>query len=93
MDDSHIRYQIHAAAEGDASNHNKPTTTRMSGRQQAKKMQHLTAPTFSSAVRTLDIAGVDIATVQALAAAGPVGNVTQLSISGGCKKHSSRARK
>jgi hypothetical protein len=58
-------------------------TPRVISRQQAKSLQNLSAPTFSSAVRTLDIAGVDIAAVQAMAAAP---NMSQLSISGGTYK-------
>jgi hypothetical protein len=82
MDDSFVRYTSQQDSRTD------PTTkpSRVSSRQQARNLQHLTAPTFSSAVRTLDIAGVDIATVQAMAAASPLGNVSQLSISGGGKK-------
>ena len=76
LDDSHVKYSSHDI---------EPTvkTPRVISRQQAKSLQNLSAPTFSSAVRTLDIAGVDIAAVQAMAAAP---NMSQLSISGGTHK-------
>ena len=86
VDDLNVKYNYNNS-ENDAKN---ISTPRASNRKQSRNFEHLSAPTFSSAVRTLDIAGVDIATVQAMASMTPVGDMSQLSFTGINRKSKGR---